>query len=151
MKFELSSTLDCSKETIQRTLTMEGVNAELGPLVRMTAPPAWQNVPIPEWPEKEPLFKSWILLFGLVPIDRHSFYFDSVDAGGFSEASSSWMNRLWRHTRQIDSVESGVRVKDAVEFELRLPFLGRLLLPIYKAVLQRRHRYLRRMHGGSAS
>ena len=65
-------------EEISRTLTMSGVNAELRPLVRMTAPAPWATRPIFDWPEQKLLFTSWILLLGVLPIDRHAFSLRSV-------------------------------------------------------------------------
>lgn len=58
-------------------MTMEGVNAELWPLARMTALPKWRDRPILEWPTGQILFKSWVLLLGVLPIDRHVFLWRS--------------------------------------------------------------------------
>ena len=148
--FVCSSKLNCSIQTILATLTMKGVNQELGPLVRMSAPSDWRDRPITDWPPKTPLFRSWILLFGFLPIDRHSFYFESIDPGsGFEEASSSWMNRIWCHSRTVEGNERYVTVTDSVEYEFRLPLVGLLFLPIYKMIFSIRHRYLRRTFGES--
>ena len=128
--------------------TIDQVNAELRPLVRMTAPAEWIDRPIIEWPEKQQLFTSWILLFGALPIDRHAFCLRSVVPGkGFYEDSSSTMNRYWRHQRWVTPVEGGCRVTDRVEYASRLPLWGLLLKPIYELVFRQRHRNLGRAYG----
>lgn len=81
MKFEVSSNLEISSDEVSELLTMRGVNKELGPLIRMTAPSEWSDRPIYEWPVGRVLFSSWILLFGIIPIDRHKFFFQSIVSG----------------------------------------------------------------------
>ena len=103
MKFQVSSTLEVTPMEVAGLLTMKGVNKELSPLIRMTAPSEWSDRAIFEWPTGRTLFSSWILLFGVIPIDRHSFFFQSIDRQrGFVEESSSLTNRLWCHSREID-------------------------------------------------
>ncbi len=125
-------------------LTMEGVNRELSPLIRMTVPPAWSGKAISEWPTGKMLFSSWILLFGILPVDRHNFMMQCVDhQRGFAESSSSWINKLWRHRREIDSCGTSYRVVDSVEFQCRLPLLECILGPVYRFVFRHRHQVLR--------
>src|SRR5690554_7620371 len=86
---------------------MKGVNRELSPIIRMTAPSEWSSKPIFEWPTGKVLFSSSILLFGILPIDRHTFFFQSIDRQrGFAEASSSLTNKLWHHRREIEDRKS---------------------------------------------
>ncbi|MEZ5501861.1 MAG: hypothetical protein R3E50_04085 [Halioglobus sp.] len=147
-----SSDLPVPAEEILATLTMEGVNAELSPLVRMTAPVDFAGRSILLWPQKQFLFKSWILLFGFMPIDRHSFYFEAINPdSGFCERSTSITNECWRHERKILPLPNGSRVVDTVEYESRVPLLDVILKPLYKLVFWRRHQNLRSMYGGSAS
>ena len=144
-----SSDLAVDVDVILATLTLNGVNAELSPLVRMTAPAAFAQRPLQEWPERQNLFISWILLLGVLPVDRHAFYLDSVTPGrGFVETSSSTLNALWQHERTIIPLAAGCRVTDVVEYRCRLPLLGYLLNPVYKLVFWHRHRYLRSRYGG---
>jgi len=150
LRFCTSTDLAVDLTVILATLTLSGVNAELWPLVRMTAPAAFAQRPLQEWPERQHLFNSWILLFGVLPVDRHAFYMQSVTPGkGFVETSSSTINALWKHERTIIPLEAGCRVTDIVEYRCRLPLLGYLLKPLYKLVFWRRHRYLRSTYGGS--
>ncbi len=145
--FSISSELAADPEQLgEELLTLAGVNRELGPFIRMTAPARWRELPIYRWPTQAPLFSSWILLFGLLPVDRHHFYLDSIQLDRFSESSSSWFNRLWHHRRTITAGERGATVTDALHYEGRVPLLDRLTLPIYRAVFTHRHRRLRGLY-----
>ena len=150
--FSCSSVLPVSAEDMLATLTMSGVNAELCPLVRMTAPESFSVRSILEWPEKKRLFQSWVLLFGFLPIDRHTFYFEDINSNeGFVERSTSWTNQYWRHTRKVVSEPSGCHVTDTVEYKSRLPLIDWVVKPMYRLVFLCRHRNLRWRYGGRAS
>lgn len=152
MKFEVSSNLVISPEDVVGLLTMKGVNRELSPLIRMTAPAEWSSKPISEWSTGKALFSSWILLFGILPIDRHTFFLQSIDRErGFTEASSSFTNTLWQHRRDINRNGASYRVIDTVEFQCRLPLLGYVLAPVYRFIFRHRHRVLRSCYGGGGS
>ena len=147
--FEISSSLSVSPEAFWAQFTLAEVNRELAPWVRMTAPPAWRSVPLRQWPEGQRLFRSWILLFGVLPVDLHALYLHRITPGvGFEERSRSAMNRRWDHTRRTEPTPRGSRLIDRVEYESRLPLTGALFLPIYKAIFASRHRYLRHAHAG---
>jgi len=151
VKFQVSSTLEVTPMEVAGLLTMKGVNKELSPLIRMTAPSEWSDRAISEWPTGRTLFSSWILLFGVIPIDRHSFFFQSIDRQrGFVEESSSLTNRLWCHSREIDWSGSSCRITDTVEFQCRLPLLGYLLAPVYRFVFRHRHKVLMSCFKGRA-
>lgn len=151
-RFSRSSELPVAAEDVLATITLRGVNAELWPLVKMTASAQWANVPLAQWPEKQQLFKSWILLLGILPIDRHAFYLQAVLPGrGFVETSSSTVNAQWNHTRIIVPIAGGCRVTDSVEYQSRVPLLGEALKPTYQLVFWWRHRRLRAQFGGRAS
>ncbi len=150
--FFFASDLPVPSDAILATLTMRGVNAELSPLVRMTAAHAYAAQSILEWPTRQKLFDSWILLFGFLPIDRHSFYFDAINSSeGFSEQSSSWMNKYWNHARKVTSQGTGCRVTDTVSYKSRIPLMDILLKPTYQLVFWVRHKNLRRRYAGRAS
>ncbi len=150
ISFVQRSDLDIEAEAFAAQLTMVAVNAELHPLARMTFPAEWASRPILDGPENQLLFRSWILLFGLLPVDRHAIRFKSTRQGrGFEESSWSVANRCWCHQRWISPRQDGCRVEDIVEYESRLPLLGYLLRPLYQWVFRRRHRNLRARYGGT--
>jgi hypothetical protein len=52
----------------ERAMSAEGINAELGPLLRMTVPRGLESLDL-HGLEPGPLGRSWLLLFGLTPSD----------------------------------------------------------------------------------
>lgn len=152
LSLSFESHLRIPAEEFLKTLTMAGVNAELAPLARMTVPESFSALNILDWPERQTLFQSWILLFGLLPIDRHTFFFESIDSGhGFSERSKSWVNQYWCHERKVISAKSGCKLEDTVSFKSRVPLIDMMLMPSYQLIFWLRHKNLRRRYGGSAS
>jgi len=145
--FEIRSDLAIEAHEFWSKASLTSVNWELAPIVRMTAPPAWQSRPLATWEIGTELFKSWILLFGFLPIDRHAFRLREVSPGlGFREGSSSSVNREWLHDREIHARESGCTVIDRVSVVSRAPGITSLLMPIYRLVFWHRHRRLRRKY-----
>lgn len=127
-------------------MSMDAVNAELLPLVRMTAPRRWRRSAPAQWTTGEVLFHSVILLFGVLPVDVHSLRLERVDPDqGFLERSHSWVNRLWQHERRTLPTAQGCVVSDEVLVEGRVPLLTALLMPVYRWVFRHRHRRLRRL------
>jgi ligand-binding SRPBCC domain-containing protein len=130
--------------------TMRGVNEELAPWLRMTAPPEASNLRIEDAPVGEPIFASWVLFAGVVPIDRHYFMLTQVEDGhGFVEASTSWTERRWEHRRHLEPHgESACLLTDRLTFMPRLGISGPLLERVIGAVFRHRHRRLRVRFGG---
>ncbi len=101
-KFKIKSDLAIEPSVFWSKTSMRSVNWELWPIVRMTSPKEWENRPIDSWEGDVELFKSWILLFGLIPVDRHSFRLRNTPEGFvFNECSKSWVNKEWNHHRTI--------------------------------------------------
>ncbi|HYE52077.1 MAG TPA: hypothetical protein VEB20_20950 [Azospirillaceae bacterium] len=145
--FEIASDLAADPVAVWvGAASFEGINAELWPVV-MHVPPQWREVD--RWRPAPFLFGCWITLFGVVPLDRHCFGLEALVAPeGFSERSSTWMHKAWRHDRWLTPLPGGgTRLTDEVSFESRVPGLDRLLRPVYEAVFRRRHAVLRRVHG----
>lgn len=130
--------------------TMRGVNAELGPWISMTAPPDAAAMRIDEAPTGQPLFSSWVLVRGVVPIDRHHFVLAEVDPGrGFVETSTSWSERRWEHRRRVeDRGEGACTLTDRLTFTPRVA--GPLVARVVAAIFRHRHRVLRARFGGRA-
>jgi hypothetical protein len=129
---------------------MDGVNAELGPWLVMTAPPEATRTRIDDAPVGQPLFASWVLLGGLVPIDRHHFRLADVQKGrGFVEDSTSWSQARWEHRRFVGARgDNACTLTDRLTFEPRLGLVGPLLERVVSAIFRRRHRVLRGQFGG---
>ena len=145
--FVFSSTLALPlADASARLLRPPAVNAELGPWLRMTMPAPWGERPLPDWPVGRPLFRSVILLLGVLPLDLHHFRLEATGEAGFYERSSSLVMRSWRHKRLLRAAPGGTLVEDRVVFACRLPGLGSLLAPVYRAVFRHRHCRLRRWY-----
>lgn len=144
----VSSKLNVPPKEFWGAQSLATVNYELGPWIHMTTPAAWRGVKLKDWQGDGPLFKSWVLLLGVVPLDRHAFgSLDISQSMRFVELSSSWVNQVWRHERVVTKVPGGCEVVDRVSFTPRLPFVAGLLHPIYVLVFRHRHARLRARHG----
>ena len=131
-----------------RVASLEGINHELGPWMRMTAPRGAElssaTVPLGRrW------FRSWILLFGVIPFDYDDLCLERIDPGeGFLERSTMLSARRWEHERTLQPLEDGgTRVTDRVAFEPRLPGTARAHRAVIARIFRHRHRRLGRFFG----
>lgn len=124
-----------------------GVNDELAPVLRMTHPPG-QAVLDASLPLGRPLFRSWLLLFGVLPVDYDHIGFAAITPGeGFSERSSMGSLRLWHHDRRLAPVTGGCAVTDTLGFAPRVPGTSPLAASLVGALFRHRHRRLARRFG----
>ena len=132
-----------------RVSTMPGVNAELLPMLRMTYPESLSQLDqAPRELLGKVAFKSWVLLLGLVPVDRHSLCLEALYPGqGFDERSSSWSNRVWIHRRRLTPTAGGTGVEDVLEFEPRVALAAPFLRWFVTRVFRHRHRRLQAHFG----
>ena len=151
-EFQVRSRLDAPADAVwERVITFEGVNDELRPIVRMTAPPAIRSLDPAQVVLGERLFRSWILLFGVLPIDYDDVTVVRLEPGrGFLERSPMLTQRTWEHERTLEpDGEASCVVTDRVRFEPRIGFVAPVLRPVFRAVFRHRHRRLRRRFGGT--
>jgi ligand-binding SRPBCC domain-containing protein len=146
-----TSDLPASPEAVwERVASLDGINDELGPWLRMTSPPG--AVLVPEHvPIGRTWFRSWILLFGLFPFDYDDLCVERLDPGrGFLERSTMLSARVWEHERTLEPLDGGgTRVTDRVRFEPRVPGTARLHRTVVAAIFRHRHRRLRRCFADS--
>jgi hypothetical protein len=145
-EIEQASQLEADPAAVwQRVMSAEGINYEMAPLLRMTVPRGLGDL---ELATVEPgrLGRSWILLFGLLPVDYDYLGLERIEPGrGFLERSTMLSQRLWEHERTIEPLaDGGCTVTDRVAWEPRLPLPGRLLRPLFGSFFRHRHRRLRR-------
>jgi ligand-binding SRPBCC domain-containing protein len=150
--FTLSSDLSAPAITVWRhAVSPDGVNSEFRPLLRMTFPPQVGDL-TERWRPGKKLFRSWILVAGLLPVEYDDIVIEEVDPGRrFLERSSMLTQRVWEHERVIEPCAGGCRITDRVLFEPRLPGTGAVFSAIFKRVFQWRHRNLRRLFNGSTA
>lgn len=147
---EIASLLEASPETVwARVSTVTGVNAELRPIARMTAPRGVDSLADVEVALGARLFRSWVLLFGLVPIDYDDLTLVRLEPGrGFHERSSMLSQRVWEHERTLAAEGGGCRVTDRLRFEPRTPIPAGAVERVVGFLFEHRHRRLRRTFGG---
>ncbi|MDZ7855851.1 hypothetical protein [Sphaerotilus sp.] len=125
--------------------SVEGIRAELWPLMRMTLPRGVRSLAdLPATPGV-PLFRSWILLAGVLPIDHSDLTLQEINPGhGFVEQSAMGSMALWRHERRI-VVDAGgpgtVLLVDELNFRPRLA--RRLVAWFVHRLFEHRHAVLR--------
>lgn len=132
--------------------SMRGVNREMAPWLRMTYPRDAEGLDLsdPRARPGEPLFVSWILLFGALPIERWNLVLAEVGPGmRFVERSRVLTLSLWRHERSVAPAEGGSVLRDEVTFEPRIPMLAPALEPAIRAFFRHRHGRLIELFGAA--
>jgi ligand-binding SRPBCC domain-containing protein len=147
--FTISSRLAASAEQVwAHASTFAGVNRELWPPIRMTYPSEMGRLTPEAIPLGRRAFRSWILLFGFIPIEFDDFTLVELEPGrGFYEVSRLLTIQEWRHRRTIAPDGDACLVRDEIALVPRWRWLGRPLLAVYSQVFRLRHRRLRRLFG----
>jgi hypothetical protein len=148
-ELRVQSRLEAEPQAVwERVMSAEGVNFEMAPLLRMTVPRGLDALDL-DSARPGRLGRSWILLFGLIPVDYDDLGLERIEPGrGFVERSTMLSQRLWEHERTIEPLPSGgCTLTDRIAWESRLPLPGRLLRPLFGAFFRHRHRRLHRQFG----
>ena len=74
-----------AEAVLAAAMTMPGVNAELMPLLRMSYPAQYRALDAKQAPLNRRLFRSWLLLFGFLPVDLHALAHQRLAAVGVRE------------------------------------------------------------------
>jgi ligand-binding SRPBCC domain-containing protein len=133
-----------------RVVSLQGINHELGPWMRMTAPRGAELSP-----ENAPLgrrwFRSWILLLGVLPFDYDDLCVERIEHGrGFLERSRMLSASVWEHERTLEPFgERATRLTDRVCFAPRLPAAAALQKALIAAIFRHRHRRLQAFFGAA--
>jgi len=148
LRFE--STLPASRERVWEWITsVRGILAEMSPVLRMTVPGHIRSIADVPVRAGAPLFRSYILLFGVLPIDYSDLTLLEIAAGeGFVEQSPMGSMKLWRHERRIlpsQTDRSAVILVDQLTFEPR--FASSLVRWFIGRFFEHRHRVLRAHFG----
>jgi|SRR5579862_341822 len=139
-----ASTLAVSPQAAWSWATsVAGITAELRPLLRMTTPPGITSILDLDVQLGGPLFRSWVFLFGVLPIDRSDLTLIELDVGHrFMEQSPMLSMKLWRHERTIEPNQMGCTLTDRLDFQPRVA-IGATRWFIAK-VFTHRHEVIRR-------
>lgn len=143
------SELAAAPEVVWRHATsMTGVNEELTPLLRMTVPAGLAGVGVDALPTGRRAGRSWLLLFGWLPVDYDDLTIAEHGPGRrFLETSTMLTQSYWEHERTVDPADGGCRLVDTVQWQGRLPGLGALYRLAVPLLFGHRHRRLRRRFG----
>ena len=134
----------------EHATSFEGVNHELMPLMRMTAPKGFRSLDSGEVVLGQRLFRSWVFLFGFIPFEYDDLTLVELEPGRrFLERSPMMSMKLWQHERIVEPDESGgCTVTDNLAFEPRLSLMRPLARAIVGFQFRHRHRRLQRRFGG---
>ena len=133
-----------------RIASMDGINHELGPWMRMTSPRG-AVLSVDQVPLGRRWFRSWVLLFGVIPFDYDDLCVERLEPGrGFLERSTMLSARTWEHERTLEPLTGGgTRVTDRVAWVPRMRGIGRLHRATIAAIFRHRHRRLRSWFGAA--
>jgi ligand-binding SRPBCC domain-containing protein len=139
-----TSVLGAPPEQVWKWITsVDGISAELSPIIKMTAPSSTKGLTDVTFMPGERLFRSWVLLFGVLPVERADLTLVSLNEGkGFVEESPMLSMKLWRHARSISPTFNGTTLTDEVTFEPR--FATDSIRWLIQKVFEHRHRVLRK-------
>jgi ligand-binding SRPBCC domain-containing protein len=124
------------------------LNREFWPLLRMTYPAAQARMTPESFPLGQVAFRSWMLLFGVIPVEYDDFTLAELEPGRhFAEVSRMLGVREWRHRRSVTPEGSGCIIQDEITFTPRWRLAGPLQAWLFRLVFRMRHRALRRLFG----
>jgi ligand-binding SRPBCC domain-containing protein len=139
-----TSRVPASAEAVwARVTSVEGVNHELGPWLRMTVPRGAAALRLDDLPLGRRVGRSWVLLGGVLPVDYDDITLVERGPGmRFLERSPMGSMRFWEHERTVTARGDGeCEVRDRLTFEPRLP-AGPVARAIVDRVFRHRHRRL---------
>jgi hypothetical protein len=150
-RFEVSSDLAAAAEDVWAHATSPaGVNYEMAPWLRMTFPRDAGSL-TDVWAPGRTLFRSWLLIGGVLPLEYDDVAFVAVEPGRrFLERSVLLSQRVWEHERVIEPLgppAGGCRITDRLGFAPRLPMLAAVYAAVFRGVFAHRHRRLRKRFG----
>jgi ligand-binding SRPBCC domain-containing protein len=148
--FAIASRLTASAERVwSHASSFPKLNREFAPLLRMSYPPDRARITPENFPPGRVAFRSWMLLFGLLPVEYDDLAIVELEPGRyFSEASRMLSVREWRHRREVTPEGAGCVIRDEIAFAPRWRPLGPLQLRLFRLTFQLRHRALRRLFRG---
>jgi len=146
MKIYFQSILNIERKRLWDNIhTFERVNFELFPMMKMTTPSAYKIMPLENFPVNVFVFKSIVLLFGLIPIEVSSIRLKFVKKNeGFIEESKMLLSRDWKHTRNLSNVDGKCKLEDIIEVRPRWFLLKPVLWVFIKLLFANRHRRVKK-------
>jgi ligand-binding SRPBCC domain-containing protein len=141
---EISTVVTAPQAVVwDRIASIAGVNHELGPLVRMSAPDGVDQIAMDQVPLGRVWFRSRVSFLRL-PVDYDDLLIAELEPGRrFLERSSMRSMRVWQHERDLEAVGEGeTRVTDRLSFTTRALVPHALARVVVRALFRHRHRRL---------
>jgi ligand-binding SRPBCC domain-containing protein len=128
----------------ERVTSMEGINHELRPWMRMTVPRAARDMTLEDVELGQPVGRSWVLALGVIPFDYDDVTLVERGPGmRFLERSPMGSMRLWQHERFVEPEgEERCALTDRLTFEPKIPGAGRVGRWLVERIFRHRHRRL---------
>ena len=148
MKLYFESKLNVTADTLwQWIISKKGINTELSPILKMTSLDRFNIKHKDQLKLGQPMTISWIMLFGIIPIDRSKITLMAIEEGKyFIEQSPMIGMKLWRHKRSItEFATKGSVLIDELDFEPR--FFKSVIIWFIKKLFENRHQQLKRIFG----
>ncbi len=121
--------------------SVESISKEMSPILRMTMPAGVKDLQSISFESGKPLFRSWFLLFKILPFDFSDFTLEKIEPEiSFVEQSTMGSMRSWRHERRVEPANGGCLLIDELTFEPR--FAGWLANKFVRIFFSHRHRQL---------
>ncbi len=131
-----------------RVTTFAGINDELRPLMRMTAPREVREGGLPAVTLGERVCRSWILAGGVLPVEYDDLVLVELEQGRFLERSTMLTQAAWEHERTVAPHPDGSLVTDRVTFTPRRGVPAALSTQMVAFTFAHRHRRLQRRFSG---
>lgn len=147
--FKISTDLAASRERLwEHTSDLDQVNREFFPFFKMTYPACGRLLTPKTVKIGEKLFRSWILLFYVLPVEYDDITLAKLEPGsGFYETSTMLTQKKWRHKRTLLNIKNGCCVVDEIKFTPRLYFGGEVQKKLFSMLFKYRHWRLKRIFG----
>jgi hypothetical protein len=144
---EVTSVVHAEPQAVwDRIASVAGVNHELGPWLRMTAPPEVEGIDVAGVPLGRRWFRSWVLLARVLPVEYDDLTIVELEPGRrFLERSTMLTLRVWQHERILEGEGAGAprtRVTDRLTFTTRRGVPKALATRIVRFLFRHRHRRL---------
>ena len=149
--FDITTDLAAPPEMVWTHATgVAGVNGELTPLMRMTVPRGLADMTLDRVPLGHRVARSWVLLFGLIPVDYDDLTIVERGPGRrFLENSRMLTQSSWSHERVVEPTASGCRLTDHLRWRGRTRAFGAMYRVAIPILFRHRHRQLRKLFGGA--
>ncbi|MFX1273959.1 MAG: hypothetical protein ACFFBP_02355 [Promethearchaeota archaeon] len=126
--------------------SLKGIQKEMWPYFKMTAPKGIKNIKDLKVELGKVLFRSHIYLFGFLPFGHDDMTLIEYSEGkGFIEQSPMTSMELWRHQREIETVDTGTMITDQLTFKPR--HASQLIGKFMRRVFRHRHDVIKKSLG----